>query len=244
MVLKCLGSSSSGNCYLLEASDGTLILEAGIPAKEIKKALGFNLKKVVGCVISHEHRDHSKSLKEIANCGIKVLALKQVFDSHQIKNKAFCKEIETMHGYKVGGFKILCINMTHDVPCLGFIIDHAEMGRLLFATDTVMIEHRISNLNHILIEANYADDVLTNNIESGIIPFSLRNRIFKSHMEIETTKDFLLNTDLSEVNEIVLLHLSSNNSDKERFKTEVKAISGKPTYIAKNGLELILDLKT
>ena len=41
MVLKCLGSGSSGNCYLLEAYDGVLIIEAGIPAIEIKKALRF-----------------------------------------------------------------------------------------------------------------------------------------------------------------------------------------------------------
>ena len=41
MVLNVIGSSSKGNCYLLEASDGILIIEAGIPAVEIKKAIGY-----------------------------------------------------------------------------------------------------------------------------------------------------------------------------------------------------------
>lgn len=240
MVLKCLGSGSSGNCYLLEASDGVLIIEAGIPAIEIKKALRFQLKQVLGCVISHEHRDHSRSLKDILSYGIKVLALPQVFDSHNLRNRVFCKEVQPMHGYQVGGFKIFCLSVAHDVPCLGFVIEHKEMGRLLFVTDTMMLEYRLPKLNHIMLEANYADDILLQNIESGIVPHSMKDRLLHSHMEIETTKGILMANDLSEVSEIILIHLSGNNSDAERFRKEIKAVSGKPTYIARRGLEIDL----
>jgi len=56
MKIKVLGSSSRGNCYLLQANNGeTLIIEAGISLKDIKKGLDFNLKGVVGCLITHEH---------------------------------------------------------------------------------------------------------------------------------------------------------------------------------------------
>lgn len=55
MILKCLGSSSKGNCYLLIGDSETLIIEAGIKFKEVKKALDFDLSNVVGCCISHEH---------------------------------------------------------------------------------------------------------------------------------------------------------------------------------------------
>lgn len=240
MVLKCLGSDSSGNCYLLEASDGVLIIEAGIPAIEIKKALRFQLKQVIGCIISHQHKDHSRCLKDILSYGIKVMALPEVFDSANLRNRVFCKEILPMHGYKVGCFKLFCLSVAHDVPCLGFVIEHKEMGRLLFITDTMMLEYRLPNLNHIMLEANYADDILLQNIESGIVPHSMKDRLLHSHMEIETTKGILMANDLSDVSEIILIHLSGNNSDAGRFRKEIQAVSGKPTYIARAGLEIDL----
>lgn len=48
MKLKCLGSSSAGNCYLLTSDSGeTLILDCGIPIKEIKKGLNWHIKDAV-----------------------------------------------------------------------------------------------------------------------------------------------------------------------------------------------------
>lgn len=242
MVLKCLGSSSSGNCYFLEASDGVLILECGVPAVEIKKNLKFQLGGVVGCLVSHSHSDHSRGLKDILSCGIRVLALPCVFDAHKIKNRSFCKEIRPMHGYQVGGFKVLCLPVAHDVPCLGFVIEHKEMGRSLFITDTMMVEYRVPKLNHIMIEANYADDILTRNMEAGIVPESMRDRLMHSHMEIETTKGILLANDLSAVSEIILIHLSGNNSDAGRFRKEVSEITGLPAYVARAGFEINLTI--
>ena len=39
MKLKVLGSNSQGNCYLLEDDHECLIIEAGVPIREVKKAL-------------------------------------------------------------------------------------------------------------------------------------------------------------------------------------------------------------
>lgn len=55
MKLKVLGSSSVGNCYLLENDTECLVVEAGVPIMETKKALDFNVRKIQGVVISHEH---------------------------------------------------------------------------------------------------------------------------------------------------------------------------------------------
>lgn len=240
MVLKVLGSSSKGNCYLLEASDGVLIIEAGIPAIEIKKALHFKINNVIGCLISHQHRDHSKFLKDVISSGIKVLALEDVFDSHKISNRSFCKTIEPMHGYKVGGFKIFALPVAHDVPCLGFIVEHKEMGKTLFITDTMMLEYIVPKLDHIMIEVNYCDKILQENIDAGIVPVSMRDRLLHSHMEMQTAKDIIKANDLSNVKELILLHLSDNNSNSEIFKEEMEKVSGKPVYVAKSGLELNL----
>lgn len=240
MVLKVLGSSSKGNCYLLEASDGVLIIEAGISMLEVKKALNFDLSRILGCIISHQHRDHSKYLKEALSCGIRVLALEEVFVSHKLANRAFCKSIEPMHGYKVGSFKILALRVVHDVPCLGFIIEHQEMGKLLFITDTMMLEYRLPELDHLMLEVNYCDRILDENIKTGVIPLSMKERLLHSHMELQTAKEIIRCNDISNVQEVILLHLSDNNSDEELFRTEMCRASGKPTYVAKQGVEISL----
>ena len=74
MKLKCLGSGSSGNCYLLSTETETLILDCGISVMEIKKGLNFDLSKVVGCIVTHSHKDHSLSVKDFENMGIPVLS--------------------------------------------------------------------------------------------------------------------------------------------------------------------------
>ena len=56
MKLKCIGTGSSGNCYLLISDNGeTLILDCGIPIKEIKKGLDWNIRGIRGMIISHAH---------------------------------------------------------------------------------------------------------------------------------------------------------------------------------------------
>nr|DAS34841.1 MAG TPA: YycJ-like MBL-fold protein [Caudoviricetes sp.] len=243
MELKVLGSGSKGNAYLLRADNGeTLMIECGLPFKEIMRGVGFSVSSVVGCLISHSHSDHSFAIHDVLKYGIKVLAIENVFTAKNVKNRAFCKTIEPMHGYIVGGFKVFVLNMAHDVPCVGFIIDHAEMGRLFFATDTMMVEYKLPKLNHILIEANYADEILQENIDNGIVPAAMRERLLHSHMELQTCKAALGVNDLSAVNEIVLLHLSGNNSDPKDFKKQVEEATGKPVYVARHGLNITVNL--
>ena len=53
--IRIINSGSSGNCYLLMANKEVLVLDAGVPFKEVKIALGFNIRQIVGTVVTHEH---------------------------------------------------------------------------------------------------------------------------------------------------------------------------------------------
>lgn len=236
MKLTVLGSSSSGNSYILEASDGVLVIECGLPLIEVKKALDFNIGRITGAIVTHQHGDHSKFIAEYLKSAIRVCALKEVFDAHNLKQRIFCKTIEPMHGYRIGTFKVFAVPVEHDVPCVGFVIEHDEMGKMLFVTDTMMFEYRIENLSHILIEANYSDEILDYNIENSITPASMRPRLLQSHMEIKTTENILLSSNLDSVNEIILIHLSGHNSDADVFKQRIEAKTGKPVTIARRGV--------
>lgn len=243
MNLHILGSNSLGNCYVLETATEALILEAGVRMSNVKKALRWHMRKVVGAVITHQHNDHAGYVAEMAASGVMVLALRDVFRSHGLSGKSFTKEIEGGRGYKLGNFKILALPVKHDVPCLGYIIQHPDMGKLLFITDTVTFDYVVPGLNTVMIEANYADDIVAENITNGDMPEAMRPRLINSHMEIEQTKAILADNDLSEVGNIILIHLSDGNADEQRFVREVHEQTGKIVYAANAGMTIDISLK-
>lgn len=240
MKIRVLGSSSQGNCYILEGDKETLLLECGLPYKTILKGLNFNLNNVVGCLVTHEHLDHSKAIKDITKNGIDVYSGEgTLIRSMPMMYRG--KIIKSENQFKVGEFTILPFEAQHDAAePLGFLIQHDEMGKLLFITDSYYCQYKFNNINHILIECNYSGEILQGNIDQGKIPFSLRNRLLKSHFSLANVKEFLRVNDLSKVSEVVLIHLSDGNSDSETFKTEIEKLTGKPTYIANKGLEIEL----
>lgn len=243
MKLHILGSNSFGNCYVLETISEALIIEAGVRMANVKKAVRWQLNKVVGAVVTHSHRDHSAHVAEMTASGVLVLALDDVFKAHNIEGKPFTKSIVPNKGYKVGNFRIFTLQVKHDVPCLGFVISHPDMGKLLFITDTITLDVCVPGLNHIMIEANYADDIVEENIASGAMPEAMRPRLLNSHMEIEQTKAILAENDLSQVENIILIHLSDGNSNEERFVREVRELTGKPVYAADAGMTIDLSIQ-
>ena len=55
LKLKCCGTGSKGNSYALMSQNETLIIDVGMGIKDIKKMCDWNVKNIVGCLISHEH---------------------------------------------------------------------------------------------------------------------------------------------------------------------------------------------
>ena len=55
MLIKVIGSGSSGNGYALISEGDILLLECRVPAKEMLKAIDYQTSRVVGCLLSHEH---------------------------------------------------------------------------------------------------------------------------------------------------------------------------------------------
>lgn len=238
MRLKVLGSSSAGNCYILENDQEALIIECGVRIEKIKQALHFNLSKVCGCLISHEHQDHCKSVADIIKAGINVFTTAGTYRGMGIEtNHHRAKQIIPDHEFTVGNFRIIPFDVKHDAQKpVGFMINHTETGTILFVTDTYYVEKRFRGLNNIIVECNYSQEILDAKMAAGATPDFLRNRIFKSHMNLNTCKDLLRANDLSAVNNIVLIHLSDSNSNARQFKEEITRCTGKVVHIAESGL--------
>lgn len=230
MKLHVLGSNSKGNGYILEGKSQVLILEAGLPLKDVKEALNFDLSKVVGALVSHSHGDHAKYANDYTRNGIKLWSNIELID------KSLLQLIEAGKQYTIGEFKVIPFSVKHDVPCLGFLINHPESGNILFVTDTHYIPNRFKGLNQILIEANYEERILNENYIDGKIDNMRYQRVLRSHMSLETCVEALKANDLKGVQNIVLIHLSPQNSDAKLFKSKVVEATGKNAHIALKGL--------
>lgn len=236
--LKVLGSSSKGNCYLLLLEGETLIIEAGITYREILKGLDFNIINVVGCLVSHEHKDHSKAVKDLIENGIDVYSSKGTFEELKVKNYR-TKVINTMKWQRIGNFEILPFSVKHDArEPLGFLIKHKAIGSLLFITDTCYCEYSFKNVNHILIECNFVKKILNENNISN----SLRNRIIETHFELENVAAFFKASDLTKVKNIMLLHMSFKNSDEKVIREKIESVTGLPVVFARK--DLIINLES
>ena len=234
MTLTCLGSSSAGNCYLLQADNGeTLILDCGISIKEIKKGLNWDIRGVVGAICTHSHQDHSKSVKDLNNMGIPVYAPYISQKPMAIGSGAF----------RIQSFDLTTVDgrWTHtnadgsECPCYGFLITHPEMGKMIYITDTELIKWRFKYINHILLGVNYDKDLIDRD-DAG-----KTNHVFRGHLSIDTACDFVKANYSDSLQNVIMCHLSSENADSDSFIGKIKKVAcGANVDVAERGKEWVL----
>lgn len=222
-------TGSTGNCYTVSNGKATVMLDCGLPYNRIQKLTGFILPDAV--FVTHEHQDHVKAAKDFMKRGV------------DIYTSAGTAEVENLEGHllhimknrqsvSIDGIVVSAFATQHDaVEPLGFLLDDGE-DRLLYATDTYYLHYRFPGLTKIMVEANYCNEILTENLRYGKLPKTLERRLRESHFSLENLKKFFLANDLSKVKEIWLIHLSKGNADPVMFKREIEALTGKPVYVA------------
>ena len=155
--------------------------------------------------------------------------------------EGICKGVKVLPmGVKtqIGGFKVQPLPLKHNVVNYGFIITHNEFGKLLFCTDCATMPYKVKDCNHILIEANYSDEILVDNMCNNEFSRSASG----NHLEIGQTIDVLKHNYSSELQNVVLLHLSNGNSNVKEFIQRVKnELSFSNVYVAKPNLEIELN---
>jgi len=223
MQLHILGSGSKGNCYILDSDSGALVIDAGVPFVEVKQALGFDISRIAGVIVSHEHKDHAGRVFEALDTRLSVYMTQGTAEAVGCDTGYLSVNIvEPMQAHQIGSFRVMPFDVRHDAAePVGFLIEHKESGRVLFATDTKYIPYTFKDLSQILIEANYRGDLLNDRL-----PNAVRNRIIDSHMSLDTCIEALRANDLTTVQNIVLLHLSDGNSHAQEFVSAVKSATG------------------
>ena len=232
MNIHVIASGSSGNAYEVSDGETALLLDAGVPITVLCEALDFNLRGLGGCLITHEHKDHSKSVNDLARRGVDVYMSEGTRTSLAIEHHRI-KPLRALEEMKIGSFKILPFDVQHDAAePLGFLLTSTATGeKLLYFTDTYYVKYQFRGVTHMMCECNYSMDVMMKSVSEGRLNEGLAKRIIKSHMSLEHLLDFLKANDLSRLRQICLLHVSDANGDETAFGEAVRRLTGVEVYV-------------
>lgn len=217
MKLKCIATGSTGNTYALISDTGEiLLLDLGVSEKTIKKGIDWKISNVVGAVISHGHKDHSLSVEDFKSMGIPIYAPYLKIDYMSMN----------MGGFTVKPFDLTTMDgsWTHTdangepCPIYGFLITHKEMGRMLYITDCELIKWKFKDINHILLGVNYDKDLIDKDTGKA-------NHVFRGHLSIDTACDFVKANYSDSLQNVIMCHLSSENSDRDSFIEKMKKVA-------------------
>ena len=226
MEIISVGSSSSGNAYIILTENRTMLLDVGLPAKRIMAALdeaGRSPDDVSAVLITHEHTDHVKSVRAIGNkCKNAVFyASRGTVDN--TKNFEYIDDdriitLSAGDSIALSDITLGSFSLSHDAAePLGFTFA-SEGRKLAVVTDcgaiTEDIFESIKDADAIVFEANHDENMLM----YGEYPYSLKVRIKSDfgHLSNECAADALAS--LLEEREggdylrIMLAHLSFHNN--------------------------------
>lgn len=156
------------------------------------------------------------------------------------KNKFGVTAVEHGKTYHLGNFSVTPLAVEHDVDCFAYLI-HGECGVIEFATDCWNLHQVVKGVTHYLIEANYQDDILDEAVREGRTVASQADRIRLSHMSLKHCIEYLKMCEADKTaRTITLIHASGRHLDKQNAELAVAGQTGVATWVAKQGMEIVL----
>lgn len=242
-----LASGSSGNCYYIGTESYGILIDAGIAARTIKKALkefGIGMDTIIGVFVTHDHADH---IKGVGGLGEKLnIPIYSTSLVHQGINKSYCmteklhssvRYLEKNEPMQLRDFRIESFEVPHDgTDNVGYCIE-IDGKTFSFLTDlgeiTPMAAEYICKANYLILEANYDEDML----RMGNYPQYLKERIISrtGHMSNTDTAEFLAENISENLQYIWLCHLSKDNNHPElAYKTVEFRLRDKGIVVGKD----------
>ncbi|KKN43608.1 hypothetical protein LCGC14_0701510 [marine sediment metagenome] len=225
MQIQTFHSSSAGNLYRVD----DLLIDPGVPIKQIKRCLDHRLCDITAALISHEHQDHCRGVRDLMKCGVDCYMTQGTAKALKVSGHRV-HVIEADKQFQVGNWLIKPFETFHNAAePVGFLLA-TGMEKLAFVTDTLCIRPVFTGLTHLMVEIDFDMDILRANVRQGS-DMAIAKNVIRNHLSLDTAKAFFRANDMSAVQEIHLLHLSTGNADAALFKKEIQEITGRPVYI-------------
>lgn len=222
MKISVLGSSSKGNCYILESNGRKIMLECGLDYRKIitHKAFGkFSDYDFIN--VTHDHRDHSKALKDFEKSGIMCFSDKNGECSYKDLEWAL-KRFNVQHGEILNQGAIVAQNGCNKLKTV-FLTD--------FSSAPI-----ITGADVYLIECNWQESIcLDSLIKEDENMLHIGNSLY-AHHSLEKTVEYLKKIKCKP-KLIMPIHLSSDYIDREYCLEILKPFADR-VIIAEKGVEV------
>lgn len=236
MEVLVLASGSSGNALLVRAPSGSILVDAGISALQVRRRLevfGLTPEMISGVVVTHEHSDHAR--------GLDVLCRRHhlpVWASPGTWSQLECRadgggELRPGRAIRIGGLSLMPVPTSHDArEPVALRVDDGR-HRLAVCTDTgcvtALLEHRLAGCDLLLLEANHDGDMLRH----GPYPWPLKQRIAsrRGHLGNHQTAEAVARLGWDGLRAVVGLHLSEENNTPELVREVLVQSTGNGAQI-------------
>jgi phosphoribosyl 1,2-cyclic phosphodiesterase len=250
-----LGSGSSGNCTLLETEHTRLLVDAGLGKKETLRrlaAVGREVDRLDGIVISHEHSDHIGSLAQVLGQWRTTVYLTETTHTEVMrilpegshKRLDRVEHIRAGQKFIVGDIEVSPISIPHDaVDPLGFTF-RANGMKVAIVTDLgylpELVKVHLRDSDCLMLESNHDLDML----KVGPYPWHIKQRVMSrtGHLSNHTVSEFFADAEGFDghARYVVLAHLSENNNNPDVARISAAEALGRRTGPAAFSGELIV----
>jgi phosphoribosyl 1,2-cyclic phosphodiesterase len=241
MRITPLASGSAGNSFLVQADGASILVDAGLTAKQIVLKLGIagaDPASLSGIIVSHGHSDHVKGVGVLSrkyklpvwmNRGTWEVAGGSIGEPHRLEF------FRTGKVFELAGLRVHPFSVPHDcVDPVGFRITRDATG-LGIATDlglaTNLVQNVLTGLQVVVIESNHDPKML----RDGPYPWELKQRVRSrlGHLSNQDSARLLQRIFSDELRAVVLAHVSQTNNLPELALDSASACLGE--FLANRG---------
>jgi phosphoribosyl 1,2-cyclic phosphodiesterase len=254
-----LGSGSSGNCTLLETDQTRLLVDAGLGKKETLRrlaAVGRDVDRLDGIVISHEHSDHIGSLAQVLGQWRTTVYLNEathtevmrILPENSHKRLDRVEHIRAGQRFIVGDIEVSPFSIPHDaVDPLGFTF-RTNGTKVAIVTDLgylpELVKVHLRESDCLMLESNHDLEML----KVGPYPWHIKQRVMSrtGHLSNHTVSEFLADAEGFDARAryVILAHLSENNNNPDVARISAEEALGRRAGAAAFCGELIVASQT
>ena len=251
--VQILGSSSGGNCALVETGESRFLIDAGFSGRKIEGMLaarGLSARDLDAVLVTHEHTDHAAGIRGLAKFEqLEFFATPDTASAIQrgLKRAVPWRTFQSGQRFRLRDCVVEALKLPHDAyDPVGFVVTTGRpddlfdpLRQVAWVTDLGHIPaglgERLKSVDLLVLEANHDDDLLDDDPHR---PFSVKQRIRGTHGHLSnaTAAQFLRETDLPRIKHVCLGHLSTDcNDPAEVRKTFGAHCGGAPIHIVPPG---------
>lgn len=219
---------------LVEEGDTCILIDCGFSATELEKRLkqcSYYPQQLKAVLITHEHADHVRGAKALARrFGLKLWASMGTAIAADLLQYADLNVFDIHQSFGIGALTITPVAVPHDAKeACQFIFHNQQHQRLGLLTDlgclTPYIIEQYQHCDALVLEANHDTDML----RLGPYPPSLKRRVGGDygHLSNQQTAALLKQVSHSQLQHLVLAHISEQNNTEQKVKSMMASLEQK-----------------